>query len=116
MQLRGVPWCVTIAALLAMVVVVSSGRGLAAGEPPLVAAARDGDLTTVRSLLAQRADANAAARDGSTALLWATHHGNADMARALVAAGAKVDAPNRFGVTPLLQASRTGDAALIDLL
>ena len=116
MQLRGVSWWLTIAALLAMVVLSAGTRGQAAGEPPLVAAARDGDLAAVRSLLAQRADANAAARDGSTALLWATHHGNADMARALIAAGAKVDAANRFGVTPLLQASRGGDAPLIDLL
>ncbi len=116
MQFRGVSWWLTIAALLAMVIVSASGRGQAAGEPPLVAAARDGDLATVRSLLNQRADANAAGRDGSTALLWATHHANLDMARALLGAGAKVDTANRFGITPLLQASRGGDAPLIDLL
>jgi ankyrin repeat protein len=116
MQFRGVPWWLSIAALLAMVIVSAGGRGLAAGEPPLVAAARDGDVAAVRSLLSQRADANAAGRDGSTALLWATHHSNLDMARALLAAGARVDAANRFGVTPLLQASRSGDAPLIDLL
>ena len=116
MQLRGVSWWLTIATMLAVVVVSASVRGQAAGEPPLVAAARDGDLAAVRSLLAQHADANAAARDGSTALLWATHHSNPDRARALIAAGAKVDTPNRFGVTPLLQASRSGDAPLIDLL
>ena len=116
MQQRGVSWWLAIAAMLAMVLVSASGRGQAAGEDPLVAAARDGDLTAVRSLLAQRADANAAGRDGSTALLWATHHSNLDMARALIAAGARVDTPNRFGVTPLLQASRSGDAPLIDVL
>ena len=116
MQQRGVSWWLAIAAMLAMVLVSASGRGQAAGEDPLVAAARDGDLAAVRSLLAQRANANAAGRDGSTALLWATHHSNLDMARALIAAGAKVDTPNRFGVTPLLQASRSGDAPLIDVL
>jgi ankyrin repeat protein len=116
MQLRGVSWWLTISALLAMVIVGASTRGHAAGEPPLIAAARDGNLASVRALLAQRADANAAAPDGSTALLWATHHSDSDMARALIAAGAKVDTANRFGVTPLLQASRSGDARLIDLL
>ena len=116
MQFRGISWWLTLAALLAMVIVSAGGRGQAAGEPPLVAAARDGDVATVRSLLAQRADANAAARDGSTALLWAAQHSSLDMARALIAAGARIDTPNRFGVTPLLQASRTGDAPLIDLL
>ena len=80
MQQRGVSWWLAVAAVLAMVIVSASNRGQAAGEPPLVAAARDGDLAAVRSLLAQRADANAAARDGSTALLWATHHSNLDMA------------------------------------
>jgi uncharacterized protein len=116
MQQRGVSWWLTIAAMLAMVLVSAGGPGQAAGDDPLVAAARDGDLVAVRSLLAQRANANAAGRDGSTALLWATHHSNLDMARALIAAGAKVDTPNRFGVTPLLQASRSGDAPLIDVL
>jgi len=116
MQLRGVSWWLTVAALLAMVIASTSVRGQSADEPPLVSAARDGNLATVRSLLAQRADANASARDGSTALLWATHRGNLDMARVLITAGANVDTPNRFGVTPLLQASRSGDPPLIDLL
>jgi ankyrin repeat protein len=116
MQQRGVPWWLAIAAMLALVLGSASGRGHAAGEDPLVAAAREGDLAAVRSLLAQRANANAAGRDGSTPLLWATHHGNLDMARALIGAGARVDTPNRFGVTPLLQASRSGDAPLMDVL
>jgi ankyrin repeat protein len=72
MQLRGVSWWLTVAALLATVIVGAGGRGQAAGDDPLVAAARDGNIAAVRSLLAQRADANAAARDGSTALLFAT--------------------------------------------
>ena len=107
MQHRAFFWRLIIGAMLALVVFSASGRGQAASELGLVAAARDGDLAGVRSLLAKRADPNAATRDGSTALLWAVYNSNLEMAKALVAAGARVDAANRFGVTPLLQASRT---------
>jgi ankyrin repeat protein len=105
-----------LAAVLAFVVAAFAGRGLAAGDNPLVTAARDGDLETVRSLIASHADVNAPARDGSSALLWAVYNANLEMTRALIAAGAAVDTPNRFGVTPLLQASRTGDATAIAAL
>jgi cytohesin len=102
--------------LLTFVVIFAAVRGHAAGDSPLIAAAKDGDLTAVRALIAKQADVNDAARDGSTALLWAVYNSDADMVQALVAAGARVDAPNHFGVTPLLQASRTGDAAMIGAL
>jgi ankyrin repeat protein len=103
-------------ALLAFVIVLPGPPGQAAGPSPLADAARKGDLTAVRALLAKREDVNRASPDGSTALLWAAYHSDAAMARALIAAGAAVNTPNRYGVTPLLQASRTGDTALIDAL
>jgi len=98
------------------VMVVAGSRGQAAGDNPLVTAAREGDLPGVRALLAKQGDVNTPSRDGSTALLWAVYNDNLEMVRALVAAQAKVDVANRFGVTPLLQASRTGDAAVIAAL
>jgi ankyrin repeat protein len=103
-------------ALLSLVAVIPVVNGQVAGEPPLIAAARDGDLQTVRALVAKRANVNEKARDGSTALLWAVYHSDIDMTRALIAAGAILNTPNRYGVTPLLQASRTGDAPLISVL
>jgi ankyrin repeat protein len=102
--------------LLALIAVFPALRGQAAGDSPLVTAARDGNLKDVRALIAKRANVNEPARDGSTALLWAAYHSDVDMARALIAAGAKVNTPNRYGVTPLLQASRSGDMALIAAL
>jgi ankyrin repeat protein len=99
--------------VLALVTVLPSLRGLAAGDSPLVAAARDGDVETLRALIAKKANVNEPARDGSTALLWAAYHSDVDMARALLAAGAAVNTPNHYGITPLLQASRNGDSALI---
>jgi ankyrin repeat protein len=88
----------------------------ASNGSPLVDAAKADNLTTVRKLLGDRADVNATASDGSSALLWAAFHRNADMMKALLTAGASVDAPNRYGVTPLLQASRNGDVEAIRVL
>jgi len=85
----------------------------AAGDPALVVAAKDGDLASVRAMLAKTTNVNETARDGSTAVLWAVYQSDIAMVRALVAAGANLNMPNRYGITPLLQASRTGDAPMI---
>jgi uncharacterized protein len=79
-------------------------------------AAKASDLPAVRKLIKEHADVNAAANDGSTALLWAAFHSDAEMTKALLAAGAAVDAANHYGVTPLLQASRNGDVEVIRAL
>ena len=99
----------------AAVLIWPAGPGHAAGSP-IADAARDGVLAPVTELIAQGADVNLAATDGSTALLWAAYHHHAEMARALLAAGADPDVRNNFGVTSLLQASRTGDAAVMQVL
>src|SRR5688572_23893928 len=90
--------------------------GQAAGDPPLVTAARNDNMPAVRAELARGANVNAPGRDGSTALLWSTYNSNIEMTRALLAAGSPVNTPNHYGVTPLIQASRTGDAPLIGVL
>jgi ankyrin repeat protein len=82
----------------------------------LADAARTDDLAAVRKLIKDHADVNAAANDGSSALLWAAYHSDAEMTKALVAAGAAVDAANHYGVTPLLQASRNGDLEVMRAL
>ncbi len=97
------------------VLIWPTGPGNAAGSP-IADAARDGALAAVSELIAQGADVNLVASDGSTALLWAAYHHHAEMAQALLEAGADPNAANDFGVTPLLQASRTGDAAVIRAL
>jgi len=107
-------WIAT--SLLSLAIIFPGVLGHAAGDPSLVTAARNDDLTAVRAQIAKRVNVNEPARDGSTALLWAVYNGNQDMTRTLVAAGAPVNAPNHYGITPLLQASRTGDAALIGIL
>jgi len=102
--------------LLWVLVALPVLHGRAAGDGPLVSAARDNDEQAVRTLIADGADVDEAAADGSTALLWAAYHTNVGMAHALLAAGAVADEPNQYGITPLLQAGRAGDAALIDAL
>ena len=90
--------------------------GAAPRELPLVEAVKAGSAASVRTLLDQRFDVNAAAADGTTALHWAVR-GEADsVVGMLIAAGADVTAANRYGVTPLSLACLTGNAGIITQL
>lgn len=84
---------------------------------PVADAAMQGDAETVRALLREGADVNAAQGDGMTALHWAARHDDADMARMLVLAGARLGAVTRNGqYTPLHLAARNGGAATVRVL
>jgi uncharacterized protein len=79
--------------------------------------ASQGNLATVRSLLEENVDVNAAQGDGMTALHWAAFRDELDMAKLLVERKPNVEAETRVdSVTPLVLASRNGSAAMIDLL
>ncbi len=70
-------------------------------DPPLIQAAKRGDLPIVRQLLVeQHANPNDASADGSTALLWAVDRDHVEVAGALIKAGANVR-------TAILQWSRS---------
>ena len=84
---------------------------MGAAAPPVVEAVKDGKIDTVRALLAQRADPNAAEADGTTALHWAAHFDNLAAADLLIKAGANARAANRYGATPLWLACINGSAA-----
>src|SRR4026207_187085 len=101
-------WLLT--SLLSLVILFPAVGGQAAGDSPLVAAAKDDDLQPARAPPAKRANVNEHARDGSTAILWATYHSNLEMARALLAANAAVNTPNHYGITPLATARRAAGA------
>ncbi len=62
----------------------------------LIDAARNHDLTTIRSLVSQHADVNARSEDGSTALLWAAHADDLEAANLLLNAGADPNVANDF--------------------
>jgi ankyrin repeat protein len=110
---RSLKWLLSLLPLITVLLVV---RGQAATDNAIVAAAKSGDLATVRTLIAKRVNVNEPGADGSTALLWAAYHSDLDMTRALLTAGAKVDAANRYGLTPLLQAGRSGAVPVLQAL
>ena len=86
----------------------------ASADERLLAAARDGQVEIVRSLLEEGADVNAARGDGLTALHLAAEGGHLTVAEALVAAGAAVDAGTRIGgYTALHIAARAGHGAVV---
>ncbi len=82
----------------------------------LIEAAKAGQPAVVRTLLAQRADANAREADGTTALHWAVRSDDRPTVAALIKAGADVSATNRYGVTPLALAATNGNAGIVDAL
>ncbi|MBI2402184.1 MAG: ankyrin repeat domain-containing protein [Gemmatimonadetes bacterium] len=88
-----------------------------APESPVADAAQRGDLETVRTLLQQGADVNAAQGDGMTALHWAAKNGDVAMLRVLLYAGANREAATRLGgYTPLHLASQEGASDAVRML
>ncbi len=90
-----------------------SAAGQAWAQTPVADAAEQGDLTAVRSLLADGADVTAVQGDGTTALHWAVYREQPELATLLIEAGADVEAPNDYGVTPFALAARQGHADLL---
>jgi ankyrin repeat protein len=82
----------------------------------LIEAVKKSDAKTVRSLIAQHVDVNAAEADGSTALHWAAQRDNLEIADLLLTSGANGKAENRYKMTPLALACMNGDAAIIERL
>lgn len=104
--------CVVIAVALA-----TAGPLYAAGaDLRLLQAARNRDGQTVRALLKEGVDVNAARADGATPLFWAVHYDDAELVDLLVRAKANVNARDEHGVTPLLLACENGNAAIVDRL
>jgi len=86
------------------------------GIPALVDAARNGDRAAALGLLAERADANQAEADGTTALHWAVHNDDDELVTRLLAAGAEVDAANDYGATPISEAAVMANVAVLTKL
>jgi len=86
----------------------------ATGPSDIADAAQAKNAATVKKLLKDGADVNAAQGDGMTALHWAVLNGDAEMASMLLYAGANVVARTRIGgYTPLHLAAQVGHASVI---
>jgi ankyrin repeat protein len=102
--------------LLVMAALAGSVRAVHA-QVAVAAAAQARDLATVRSLLKNGADVNAAQGDGMTALHWAAMHADAELASTLLYAGASPRAITRLGgYTPLHLAAQAGAGEVLDRL
>jgi ankyrin repeat protein len=99
-----------------LILLSGASLGVAAGDLRLLEAVKRKDAATVRFLLEQKADVNASAGDGATALQWAVHANDADTADLLIRAGANVNAANDNGVTPLWLTCTNGNAAMVEKL
>jgi len=84
--------------------------------PPLVAAARDDQVSQALTLIDKGANVNATAPDGTTALIWAVHHDEVSLIERLLKAHANVGTANEFGATAMSEAATFGDTAVIEKL
>jgi ankyrin repeat protein len=78
------------------------------GNAPLHAAAAEGNIDVVKSLLEQGVDVDSCNEDNRTPLHRAAYKGNVDVVRLLIERGAEVDLRDKFGWIPLHSASRYG--------
>jgi ankyrin repeat protein len=86
-------------------------------ETPLVLAARNGDVRTVRDLVARGADPNEYAGVNSwTPLEHAVHKGQIGSVAALLDAGANPNRADPQGTTPLMMAAGYGYTDIVQLL
>src|SRR5688572_18848589 len=105
-----------LAVLTAFSLGVAADAQAAARSVPLTEAVRGGDVATVRTLISQKADVNAAEPDGTTAMHWAAHLNDLASMNLLLAAGANPRAVTRNGATPFSLACYLGNAAVIERL
>jgi len=102
--------------LLAITALAVSTLSASAAEISLIDAGKADNRPAALALIDQHVNVNAAAPDGTTALMWAAHNGDSELVARLLKAGADAKARNRFGTTPMSEAALMGDAGIIDAL
>ena len=104
--------------LVLVIVVATPGVPSVVGpDAPVADAAMRGDTETVRALLRDGADVNAAQGDGMTALHWTALQGDVATMQVLLYAGANLGSTTRLGgYTPLHLASKEGRGAAVAML
>jgi ankyrin repeat protein len=104
--------------LLLVLVVSTPGSPITVlPESPVADAAMRSDTETVRALLREGADVNAAQGDGMTALHWTALNGDVATMQVVLYAGANLEPTTRLGAyTPLHLASREGRSEAVVML
>ncbi len=85
-------------------------------SPGLIEAARNGDLRTVRALVAKGSNVNARSPMGFSALSGAASKGHTEVVKFLLENGVNVNEQLRFGTNALNQASFGGHLSTVGLL
>src|SRR4029450_10865490 len=87
------------------------------GETPLMTAARTGNATAVKLLVAHGAQVAAEENwRGQDALMWAAAEGHKTVVQVLLELSADVNAKSKQGYTPLLFAVRQGYLDIVEIL
>src|SRR5580698_2548830 len=102
--------------MLAVTLIGLAAGSAGAAQPSLVDAVQHQSTTQALALIEHGADVNAAAADGTTALMWAAHSGDFALVQALLKAHAKVDVSNAYGANAMLQAAQFGDVRILEAL
>jgi len=84
--------------------------------PPLIKAAKDGDLDAVKRELASGVDVNLVNSNGDTALYYAALCDKNEVAKFLLESGANPNHVSLFGSCPMECAAGQGNLALIKLM
>lgn len=80
---------------------------------PLIIAAANGDLDSVKQLIAYHANVNVKNKVGMTPLLYAVKGKHKEVAEYLINSGAKINASNIYGQNALFWAAYNGDSKLV---
>ena len=108
-SLRVVTWMMLVLAAVSL-------EAVPANDSRLADAAMRRDHESIRVLLREKVDVNAAQADGSTAVHWVVREGNVDLAQLLIRSGANINVTTRYGVTPIELACTSGNVSMIDAL
>src|SRR5580704_6313028 len=102
--------------IILLMAVGSWPLAMEARSPELIQAAMNDDAVAVRALIQQKADINATAPDGTTALHYAVRSNDLPMVEALLAAGADAKIRDRYGLTPVRLACENANATILKRL
>jgi len=103
-------------AVIALAILAASAASTGLAGSPLADAVEKSDRATIRALLENHSDVNAAQPDGMTALHWAAYEDDLETARLLLKAGANAKATNSYGITPLSLACVNGNGDFVESL